>query len=84
MSQETASSVTEPLDIDLFEFLCVVNEGESQDSNELLHNQHARARHLRATSTSEAKKIRVFSRWVHVVQLPTTDPNEPTHVRCTS
>ena len=55
MSQETASAVTEPFEIDLFEFLCVVNEGVCQESNELLHNQHARARHLRATSTSEAE-----------------------------
>ena len=55
MSQETASTVTEPFEIDLFEFLRVVNEGVSQESNELLHNQHAHARHLRATSTSEAE-----------------------------
>ena len=39
MSQETASTVTEPFEIELFDFLRVVNGGASQDSNELLHKK---------------------------------------------
>ena len=46
MSEETSSTVTGPFEIDLFEFLRVVNEGASQDSNELLQTECARARHL--------------------------------------
>ena len=61
MSEETASSVAGPFEIDLFEFVRVVNEGASQDSNEMLQTECAHARHLsdehqrgRATDSNRA------------------------------